>query len=259
MSKIDDVMLRIKGAMHHEEPLAAEDTRPAVPLVNLPRSAAKRAAEAAQQALSPPPVQPVPVRAPTPRITGTVSAASRPERPQSPPPAWRQYTVRGVKGTRSGYACASRMQARIYMAHLPLPIDPLSWAPPPRHAAAVSLAREDLVFPRPPKPSERRVRLPSGKLTRRVSTSTASSSQRHLRAVLNSDRAYDATTAPLALELFDDVPPHQARVVSVRSAPPSPPPALAHPRPSAKTSIETLVPGRSDDVSTLKLFLGNTN
>lgn len=172
VSQFDDLMSRIKGVMTQQEEAAAtgESEKPIVKLPSSSTATARRASARAEPA-TPAPASHFVVALPTAsrgrgRGRSEVPRAARQaaptfenrepilpihssslSRPSSPPPAWRQYTVR-IAPHPPRRAPPARAVKNFQNPNFPRPLYPFSWSPQLRDVNPRRLSRDDSLLPR---------------------------------------------------------------------------------------------------------------
>jgi serine/arginine repetitive matrix protein 2 len=169
ISALDDVMLRIKGVltdMHAEgeKPAAlstsfppsngvASDSIPApAPVADAPSKAAQGVAlrwigtktanwrdGMNKKVLGQTPVETQPTEP---------FAISRLERPDTPPPVWKAYTVRLNKSTVVRPPLSKKQASLAKLPPMPVRWDILTWDPPVERMSTKTLSRDDMLFPK---------------------------------------------------------------------------------------------------------------
>ncbi|GAA5932978.1 hypothetical protein JCM10213_009257 [Rhodosporidiobolus nylandii] len=145
---------------------AATPPNPA-PVVSLPPPTQPRTGRGRGRAVTPRPVRPAPPafesREPLVAFPTTVAP-----RPRSPPPAWRQYTVR-LAPYPPRRPPSTRLIKNFLNVHHPRPVNSLAFEPPMQQINTSRLTRDDWLMPKAYKRGivQYSVRLPSGTFERR--------------------------------------------------------------------------------------------
>ncbi|KAG9126915.1 hypothetical protein FRC07_001421 [Ceratobasidium sp. 392] len=168
ISALDDVMSRIKGVltgMHadNEKP-AAGASQPPAPSISSPAPSTTTSAAHA-------PTRPNigtatrwkgdgganwrdgsnkrPLNGPLPEAQPTEPfAITRPERPDSPPPAWKTYAVHLNKSNVARPPMPKKQAALAKLPPMPVRWDILTWDPPVERMSTRTLSRDDTFFPK---------------------------------------------------------------------------------------------------------------
>lgn len=169
ISALDDVMLRIKGVltdMHAEEKPAVSSTNVSLPNGNTsngtapaPSSSSAAPSKAAmgvssrwmgtevanwrgaanKKAPSGPPIEAQPTEP---------FAMTCPERPETPPPAWKAYVVQLGKSIAARPPMSKKQATLAKLPPMPVRWDILTWDPPVERMSTKTLSRDDMLFPK---------------------------------------------------------------------------------------------------------------